>query len=65
MIFIVIGFIFIFIHFSRFDNFLSVKIMFDKETQQGDVALSYVIVSLNKNDKRPIKHLNIDFQVKL
>ena len=38
---------FIIIYSSNFDNFLSVNIMFDKETKQGGVVSLYVIVILN------------------
>ena len=36
----------IIIHSSNFDDFLSINTMFDKETNQVDVASLYVIASL-------------------
>ena len=56
---------YIIFHSSNFYDLLSVNIMFDKETKQGDVVSLYLIVSLNlKNYKRPFKQLNTYVQVK-
>ena len=57
---------FIIIHYSNFNDFLSVNRIFDKEAKQIDVALSYVIVILKfQKNKSPSKQLKRDFQLKL
>ena len=56
---------FIIIYPSDSDDLLYINRISDKEKKQGYVLSLYAIVSLNfKNNKRPIKPLNIDVQVK-
>ena len=56
---------FIIIHFTNFDDFLSVNRIFDKDKKQGDVVSLYNIEILNyKNNKRPFQNFNTDVQVK-
>ena len=56
---------FIIIHSTNFDDFLSVKRVFDKDKKQVDVVSLYNIDILNsKNNKRHIKKFNTYIQVK-
>ena len=56
---------FIIICSSNFDDLLSVKRIFDKDTKQGYVVTLYFIVGLNGlKNKRLIKKLKRDVQVK-
>ena len=55
---------FIIIHSIYFDDFLSVNIMLNREKKRYDVFF-YIILSLDfKNDKKLIKQLKTDVQVK-